>query len=511
MAVSSRLVVLLAALSGVPLLLVDGFRSPPGLWYASGGIVAAIMLVVYTSISSFSHRTKPSSYSTPSPNTYSDSKAESTTDQTGSEQTVHSTESDTQKPNPAIGKDPERAKSRPSEDPELPSTTAKRSQRLPVDSQTIGQTTSYAETSSVRNRASRLTFRNKRGTSIISKGRGPTSGTDNTYFKPVDSSHEFKFFQVDTKFSYIDIDFGPEFVGLDPIPDLIEVDIGPSAVSQELIRSPVEIKISALLKSLLAPTPRRRDAITTDDRTETSAAIDGHTHQRANDAHPRRKQAIRDSQETQYGELDQLTTRTADPLTAFSGMGQSTERRPQSPDHEPEKRHQPTADVTGFGDWEQRSVTSGGYGDDRPSPGRDPLMEEAICTQDSGAAGESATDVGLDYSPPRWEPPQWDDHPFGISDFGLGLAEPEESAFGSVEQAELSFGAFDWEPSMSIEEPEVDPGFDEEVFEPDGFAESRQEMGGLPGFTTGNSPDPLLPDAECFFSDEELEEDWLSF
>jgi len=71
---------------------------------------------------------------------------------------------------------------------------------------------------------------------MVSKGRDPSSGTDNTYFKPVDSSHEFKFLQVDTKFSYVDVDFGPEFIGLDPIPDLIEVDIGPSAVSQNSSR-----------------------------------------------------------------------------------------------------------------------------------------------------------------------------------------------------------------------------------------------------------------------------------
>jgi hypothetical protein len=344
---------------------------------------------------------------------------------------------------------------------------------------------------------------------MVSKGRGPSSGTDNTYFKPVDLSHEFNFLQVDTKFSYVDIDFGPEFIGLDPIPDFIEVDIGPSAVSQELVRSPVEIKISALLKALLAPTPCRRDAATADDSTGMATAIDRHTHQRANDARPREKQTIRDSQGTQSHESDQYTTWAADPLTTFSRMGQSTERRPQSPDYEPENCHQPTADVTGFGGWEQRSVTAGGYVGDQPSPGMDLLMEKSIRTQDSAPVDEPATDVGLDYSPPRWEPPYWDANSFGMSDFGTGLAEPTESAFGSVEQTEPSFGAFDWKSSVSIEE--VDLGFGDEMFGLNGFAESRKEMVGLPGFDTGNGPDLLFPDTEGFFSDEDLEEDWLSF
>jgi hypothetical protein len=511
MAVSSRLGVLLVALSGAALLLVDGFRSPPELWYASGGIVAGITLVVYSSISPSSRRTKSSSYPTPSPSTHSDSKAESTTYQTGSEQTAHSTESATQKPDPTIGKDSEQVESRPSEDPELPSTTAKRSQRLPVDSQTIERTTSYAKTSGMRDRASRSTSRNKRATSMVSKGRGPSSGTDNTYFKPVDSSHEFKFLQVDTKFSYVDVDFGPEFIGLDPIPDLIEVDIGPSAVSQELVRSPVEIKISALLKALLAPTPGRRGATSTDDSMEASTVTDRHSHQRSIDAHSRRKQTIHDSQETQHDELYQYTNRTADPLTAFSGMNQSTERRPQSPNHEPGNHHRPPADLTDFGGWKNKAATGRESYGDRPSHRRDPPTQEAIRTQDSRAVRGSTVDVGRDYSPPPWEPPQWDADPFGMSDFGAGLAVREESAFGTVEQAEPSFGAFDQVPSLSIEEPEVDPGFSEEVFGLDGFAESREEMVGLPGFDTGSGSGPLFPNAEGFVSNENLEEDWLSF
>ena len=336
---------------------------------------------------------------------------------------------------------------------------------------------------------------------MVPKRRGPPSETNNTYFKPVDSSHEFKFLQVDTRFSYVDIDIGPEFIGLDPIPDLIEVDIGPSAVSQELVQSPVEIKISALLKSLLAPTPRRRGVTATDDRTETSTAIDGHTHQWANDARPRRKQTIRDSQETQHGELYQFANRTADPITAFSGMNQSTERRPQPHNHEPENYQQLTADVTGFDGWKNKAATGRDSYDDWPSVRRDPLMEEAIRTQDSGAVNESTSDVGLNYSPL-----QWDVDLFGMSDFDLGLNKPEKAAFGSVEPAEPSFGAFDWESSVSIEKPAVEPGFDEEMFGQDGSAESREEVVGLPRLDTENDTSPLVPDGEGFLSDEDLEE-----
>ena len=98
-----------------------------------------------------------------------------------------------------------------------------------------------------------------------------------------------------------------------------------------------------------------------------------------------------------------------------------------------------------------------------------------------------------------------------MSDFGAGLAEREESAFGTVEQAEPNFGGFDQVPSVSIEEPKVDPGFSEEVFGLDGFAESREEIVDPPGFDTGSGSDPLFPNAESFVSNEDLEEDWLSF
>lgn len=64
MAVSSRLGFLLVVLSGGALLLVDGFRSPPGLWYTTGGAIAGITLVVYPTTSSSSRRSKPFSYPT---------------------------------------------------------------------------------------------------------------------------------------------------------------------------------------------------------------------------------------------------------------------------------------------------------------------------------------------------------------------------------------------------------------------------------------------------------------
>jgi hypothetical protein len=341
---------------------------------------------------------------------------------------------------------------------------------------------------------------------MVSKRRSSPPETNNTYFKPVDSSHEFKFLQVDTKFSYVDIDLGPEFIGFDPIPDLIEVDIGPSVVSQELVRSPVEIKISALLKTLLAPTPPRRDTTTTEVSTETSEAIDGHTHQRANDARPKGRQTIPDLQKTQDDNRNPFANQTTDALTALSGRDQSTEGRPQSTKHDPGNHHRPTVDVTGFDGWKNEAAIGREFYDDRTFLGRNSLTEEALRTQDSETVDESTSDVGLDYSPP-----QWDADPFGMADFDLGFDESEESAFGAGEQAEPSFGAFDWEGSVSIEGPAVEPGFGEEMFGLDGFAESHEGVVGLPGLDTGNNSSPLFPDGEGFFSDGDLEEDWSLF
>lgn len=70
-----RLGALVVALSGAALLLVGGFRSPPGLWYAAIGLVAGTTIIGYTVIFS-TFRRRPQA--TPEP-TYPSASNESTT------------------------------------------------------------------------------------------------------------------------------------------------------------------------------------------------------------------------------------------------------------------------------------------------------------------------------------------------------------------------------------------------------------------------------------------------
>lgn len=516
MTVSGRLGTLLVVLGGAAFLLMDGLHSPPGLWYVAGSVVAGTTMIGYTVIPSSSRRPKTIPDPTPSPSTSTGSKRDSTTRQTdsqptSSEQPADSTESTDQEPDSVRVKDPDSTEPPFSEEPELPLTTVEKSHHFPAKTRTTKRIASHTGTSRTRKTASKSTYRKSQVTSTASKGPSPSSETDNSYFTPVDSSREIKFAQADTTFSYVDIDWGPEVIGLDPIPDLIEVDVGPSVWSQELVRSPVEFKMSSLLKSLLTPTPRRTGAPTADDSTRPSSTTDSHTRQRTDAPRPRREQVTRDSRETRYREEDRLADRTTDRLTAFDRMNQSTGKRPQSPEREPGNRRQPTADVVDFGGWENEAATGGGYFDDRPFLQWEPLKEEPICTQDVETVDEPAVDVGLAYSPPWSNPPQPDADPFGMRDFDPGFAEPGGSGLDSVEQSDLGFGAFDWEPDVSIMEPAVEPGFGEEMYGLDGFAKPPDEAAGLLNFNSDNGANPLLPAAEGFFPGTDFEEDWLSF
>lgn len=518
MPVFGRLGALFVVLGGAALLLVDGLRSPPGLWYAAASVVAGTMMVAYTVISSPSPR-RPQPASEPaSPSTSDESTTASTTHQSDSQsidgaQTAEVTESANREVKPASDEDLGPSDPPTSdEQPEPPSTTVKRPQPLPANTKTTQRTTSYTNSSRTRKMVRTATRRKRHVTSTASPRRKPSTRTDNSYFTPVEWSREIKFTQVDTRFSYLDIDWGLEFIGLDPIPDLIEVDVGLSAVSQELVRSPVEIKISSLLKALLAPTSRSSGTAVSDGSTRPSKATDNLTHRRIDDARTGRRPTTRDAWETRYRKQNRRVDRHREPLAAFDERQQLAETRPQSSYWEPVNRHRTTADTPGYGSWEDMGASNGGRSGDHRSSEWELIVEERpISTQEMGAVDEPPVDVGIDYSPPRWDPPQWDADPFGLADFDSGFSEPEEPVMEPFEQPELGFGMSDWEPNVSIEKPTMDLGIGAEMLGLDGFAEPPEEAVGLPGLDVESGSNPLLPDTERFFPKEDVEDDWLSF
>jgi len=166
----------------------------------------------------------------------------------------------------------------------------------------------------------------------------------------------------------------------------------------------------------------------------------------------------------------------------------------------------------GYESWEGRGVSDSGRSDDRRSLGWKPAVEEEQTgTQNVVVVDEPAADVGVDYSPPRWNPSQWDADPFELSDFDPGFSEPEQPVVEPVGQSDLGFEAFDWKPDVAIEESVVNPEIGEEMFGLDGFTEPHEESVGLPGLDTDNDSTPLFPDATNFFPNEDEEDDWLSF
>jgi len=389
----------------------------------------------------------------------------------------------------------------------------KRPHRLPKNTQTTQLTASYTNSSRKKKTAGTSTCRYRHVTSTASPGRSPSTGTDNPYFKPVDSSREIKFAQIDTRFSYLDVDWGPEFIGLDPVPDLVEVDVGPSAVSHELIRSPIEIKISSFIKALLIPTPRSSGTAASKNSARPSTAADNHARRWKDDTATRRRSAPRDTWETRYREQDRRVDRRREPLTAADRRQNPAETWSRSgTGTEPESHRPTTVDTSGYGSCEEMSTFDGGRSSDHRSLGWEPVMdEEPIEPQNMGVADGPAVDAGTNYSPPRWEPPQWDTDSFGLADVDPGFSEPEESVVESAEQPELGLGMSNWEPGLLIEEPVMDAEIGAEMLGFDGFAEPPEDAVGLPGHDIENGSNPLFPEAESFFPEEDVENDWLTF
>jgi outer membrane biosynthesis protein TonB len=462
MTVFGRLGALFVVLSGASLLLVGGFRSPPSLWYAAIGIVAGTTMMAYTVISSaFSRRQQPAAEPTYS-STSNESTITSTTQQTDSQpvetpETAKSTESTDQEQVPTSDDSTDPPEQPTSEEKPRPSsTTVKVPRRLPKKTQTTGRTASYTNSSRAKKAAGTSFRQNRHVTSTASPRRSPSTETDNQYFKLVDSKPEIKFAQIDSRFNCLDIDWGPEFIGLDPIPDLVEIDVGPSAVSHELVRSPVEIKIPSFLKGLLAPTPHSSDTAAPNASTQPSTAVDNHASRRADDTVTSQESVPSDTYETRYSDQDKRV--------------------------------------------------------DRRSLGFKPVIrEEPIGPQEVDLTDDPVVNMGMNNSLSQWEPLQRDADSFGLNDAGPGFSEPEESVVGQIEQPELGFGMSDWEPGMLINEPVEDPEGGAEMLGLNEFAEPPEGPAGLTGSDVENRSDPLFPKVESFFLEEDAEDDWLRF
>lgn len=289
------------------------------------------------------------------------------------------------------------------------------------------------------------------------------------------------------------------------------MDVGPSAVSHELVRSPIEIKISSFLKALLAPTPRSSCTASSNDSERPSTAADNHARRQMDDTTTNRKSASRDTYETRYSDQNRRVDRRRDSITDTNRRQYPGETYPRS-GSELENHRPTTADTSGYGSREEIGPFDDGRSSDRCSLGWDPVMdEEPIGSQNVGVTNESAVDEKMNYSPPRWEPPQWDADPFGLTDLDPGFSELGESVVEPAEQPEIGFGMSDWGPGILTEEPVMDVEIGAETLGLDEFAEPPEGAVGLPDPDAESVSNPLFPEAESFLPEEDGEDDWLTF
>lgn len=501
-----RLGALFVAFSGASLLLIGGFRSPPGLWYVVTGIVAGTTMMAYTVVSSTFHRHPQLAPESTYSSTSNESTTASTTQQTDSQpvetlQTVESPKPTNQELVPVSDDNTDPLELPISDDkPELSLTTVKVSQRLLRKTQTTHRTASYTNSSQTKKTAGTSFCQNRHVTSSPPPRWSPFTGIDNQYFKPVDSSREIKFAQIDTRFSYLDIDWGPEFIGFDPIPDLIEVDVGPSAVSYELVRSPVEIKISTYLKTLLAPTPRSSGTAAPNGSTQPSSAAYNHARRRTDDTRTSRKSAPSDTYKTRNRDQDRRVDSRREPMTAADRRQRPAESWPMSSSPEPDDQRPTTANTTSYSSCEELGTFDNRRSSAHRSLGFEPVTrEDSIRTHEMGVADDPSVNMGMDYSLPRWEPSQWDADIFGLNDVAPGFSEPAESVMDPVEQPALGFGMSGCELGMLIDEPIADPEAGAEMLGIDEFVESSEGAVGLLGSDVENGSNSLFPESENFF------------
>lgn len=410
--------------------------------------------------------------------------------------------------------------------------TAKRSTPQTTVNQEVQRNTTPARSYRPNNSAMGSLPQQKTVTRTTSQRQTPSSTPRNKYFKPVDWNRSIRVADVDTRFSYVDIDGAPKIFDLDVAPDIVEIDLGPSAVSHELVRSPIEIKISSLLKNLLQPTPTSSDTAPPPETPQEETSTRNRSLNRPENPRTAPAQDTPYSQDHHYRGQVPTAHRLEDPVEYTGADEWSKGNRPST--HSQDTRLPGYAtpydyDSNGWGGEETPDKWVAGQ-DDVAEWGQGPA-EELIGVSDMLAVDEpthrpvqvESGDIGYqsgvnwEYSPPRVDPPQVDgpDLP-ELGNFGGMLHEPDAPFADAVDpwdgpSDEHMFGPEnnEYAPEASAVEPAVDPGIGEDMFGLSPFEESVEEaIETFGGFGEVDS-DPLFPEVEDDSFDEP--NDWLTF
>lgn len=551
MAVVGRLTTLFVVISGAAFLFMDDLipawfpssieaiagsagqlgNSLPDVVLYSVGITAAVsLLVAYQLVSTPpARRARPArrAISTGTSTNPTASTAVSSTNVDQPSKVVEASNEDTEPPQEVRQSQSDISSS--AADPQ-PSTIQQESQQLLTQSQEIHRTTTRTRSAFSQIPVQRPARPTSRGYRTAPQRQTPASESDTPYFKPAEYDRSIRFADVDTTFSYLDVDVGPSFFEFDPVPDLVEIKIGPSAVSYDLVRSPIEIKISSLLKALLAPTPHSPDAAPQNKNTQSPTTQSKHTRRRPDDTRHSKALGPRYIREPVDCEQPQSRHRTAEPVDSVEveersnrttsqpaveglidhGSSSLDTSPPVSLNHNKPADRAPSHSL--FSEQELEPISTPDIG-----PGENPAFEPVY---DEQWEEDTQANVAPEYSPTQAKPPRWEEpDPFGLNQFDQEFSEFDEPLVESVEPAPAVFddqnpsnlGEFNSDHDIPTLGPSMDPGMAEEMLTPIGFEKIPDDQLGLSGASTVDESNPLFPESEDMFSSEFAEDDWLFF
>lgn len=357
----------------------------------------------------------------------------------------------------------------------------------------------------------------------------PASSTqaNNEYFKPVDYDRLIRVADVDTRFSYIDVDVAPELLDLDLVPDIVEVDMGLNAVSHELVRSPIEIKVSSLLKNLVHPTSPSTGPAQTERNTRSKKSEHTRSHNNTADNRTPRDRTTRYPHENSYREQEPAVYRHRERVEYPETDEWATGTKSSMQSGDAGVSSYSTAEAYDYSGWEPSDTLNNGvFGQGGFSEWESRMAEEMVGIPGTDVMDEPATPplqdeewgvghqsgLNQEYSLPRVDLPQVDgpDLPeFG--DLEAMLREPDAPFVDAVES--FSWGAD--EPGFGFENrdytpdaPVVEPETGADLFRVNWFEESVEEVRN--SFDAGEiDSNPLFPELEDGYF-EELD-DWLTY
>ncbi|QLH82999.1 hypothetical protein [Halosimplex pelagicum] len=533
----------LVSVSGVVILFLDNPYSVPNLWNGTGMIIVGAVLVTYRVLIPPVDQRRQSAPGTVSSSKSATGNAVSSMDSTSSQQTTEPTEiskeqsaaeDNSETPEPASSSD---VRQEPSSTPVEHRQSLGTADWLPLQATTQTEAThtrfhALSQSSSHTRTPVGVSTQGSRDVAATSSQRGYlSSGGGNKYFKPIESSYEHNLFDIDMRVSYVDLDGGLAGVELDLAPDLVEIDIGPSAMSQELVRSPVQLKISSFIKSLFAPSPRYTDTGSHQEATGFETAVESYSRSRTDKGNPEQRQTIREAQSTSSQEQHRAGEHVNEPVEFIEGNERPVDPRPQLPSQRFEESCHPSADMAGYVNGEE--TVGSGQSQDSFLPGQESLrVDDLDNTGDSPRLDDLVSKPAIDESQETWsepcqvpsdslsqlDPPRLDPNAVGQVDLDCGFDDLGEPAVDAVEpfpmvsqeESASGFNQCSWEPYRSIDEPSVDSRAVEDVFETGGFFEEPEDSIEAPDPIARNRSEQLLPDAEPFAADEDLSEDWPS-